>query len=106
VPGAWFEFYGQRFAPPFPQVGIIPWTWAELVLLFVHHILGVRPGARGVHIRPRLLAGLQHVEARLPVGAGWLDLSLHAAESASPVSTIVDRPTGTTRLNFSVRALP
>lgn len=103
--GAWFEFYGERFAPPFPQVGVIPWTWAEIVLLFVHHILGVRPGARGIHIRPRLLPGLQHVEARLPIGSGWLDLTLHANESASPVSTVIDRPDGTTRLSLAVRTL-
>jgi hypothetical protein len=106
VSGAWFEFYGQRYAPPFPQVGIVPWTWAELVLLFVHHILGVRPGAHGIYLRPRLLAGLQHVEARIPVGSGWIDLALHADESAAPVSTVVACPTGTTRLTIPVRTLP
>jgi GH15 family glucan-1,4-alpha-glucosidase len=76
--GSWFEFNGPRIAPPFPQVGVIPWTWAELVLLCVHHVLGVRPGADGVHVRPRLLAGLQRVEARLPVRDGWLRLDLRA----------------------------
>ncbi|MDO8834719.1 MAG: hypothetical protein Q7V01_03950 [Vicinamibacterales bacterium] len=104
--GAWFEFYGQRYAPPFPQVGIVPWTWAELVLLFVHHILGVRPGANGVYLRPRLLAGLQHVEASIPVGTGWLDVTLYADESAAPVSTVVPCPVGRTRLTIPVRTLP
>jgi hypothetical protein len=104
--GAWFEFYGQRYAPPFPQVGIVPWTWAELVLLFVHHILGVRPGENGVYLRPRLLAGLQHVEASIPIGSGWLDLTLHADDSAAPVSTVVACPAGRTRLTIPVRTLP
>ena len=80
--GAWFEFNGPRLAPPFPQVGIIPWTWAELILLLVHHILGVRPGERDVRVRPRLLAGLGHVHARLPVRDGWLRLDLRAEPDA------------------------
>ena len=104
--GSWFEFYGPRMAPPFPQVGIIPWTWAELVLLFVHHILGVRPGAQGILVRPRLLPGLRHVEARLPIGTGWLDLTLHADASAPLVSKVIDMPSGTTRLTLPVRTMP
>ena len=74
--GAWFEFNGPRLAPPFPQVGIIPWTWAELILLFVHHVLGVRPGADGIRVRPRLLPGMRGVDARIPVRDGWLSLEL------------------------------
>ena len=33
--GSWFEFYGPRVAPPFPQVGVVPWTWAEMMFLLV-----------------------------------------------------------------------
>jgi hypothetical protein len=62
VPGAragtWFEFYGERLAPPMPQVGIVVWNWAELIVLYVQHILGIQPGEAEVRIRPRLLAGL------------------------------------------------
>jgi hypothetical protein len=62
VPGAtagtWFEFYGERIAPPMPQVGIVVWNWAELIVLYVQHILGIQPGEDGVRLRPRLLAGL------------------------------------------------
>ncbi len=29
--GSWFEFYGPRPMPPYPQVGIVPWTWAEII---------------------------------------------------------------------------
>jgi len=62
VPGAkagtWFEFYGERISPPSPQVGIVVWNWAELIILIVRHILGIQPGEDGVRVRPRLLAGL------------------------------------------------
>lgn len=61
--GAWFEFYGKRLAPPFPQVGITPWTWAEMLMLFVHHIVGLRPESDYFSIRPRLLPGIDNIEA-------------------------------------------
>jgi hypothetical protein len=67
VPGAgagtWFEFYGRRLAPPFPQVGIVVWNWAELIVLYVQHILGVQPQEHGLRLRPRLLAGVRGAEA-------------------------------------------
>ncbi|MDQ5978361.1 MAG: hypothetical protein QG602_1335 [Verrucomicrobiota bacterium] len=65
--GAWFEFYGERIAPPLPQVGIVVWNWAELVVLYVQHILGVRPEEDGVRIRPRLLAGLSSAEVTFTI---------------------------------------
>jgi hypothetical protein len=61
--GSWLEFYGKRQSPPFPQVGITPWTWAEMIILVVHHLLGVRPGASGLVLRPRLLPGIGRVRA-------------------------------------------
>jgi hypothetical protein len=74
--GSWFEFYGRRLAPPFPQVGILPWTWAEIVILFVHHILGVRPEEIGLRIRPRLLPGLKSAWATLPFQSGRFELEI------------------------------
>jgi hypothetical protein len=61
--GAWFEFYGRRLAPPFPQVGIVVWNWAELIILYVQHILGVQPQEHGLRFRPRLLSGTKGVAA-------------------------------------------
>ncbi|HND62725.1 MAG TPA: hypothetical protein PLB90_14685, partial [Opitutaceae bacterium] len=63
--GTWFEFYGRRLAPPFPQVGIVVWNWAELVVLYVRHILGVRPEENGLRIQPRLLEGVKRLDATL-----------------------------------------
>jgi hypothetical protein len=105
--GAWFEFNGPRIAPPFPQVGIIPWTWAELVLLFVHHVLGVRPEAGGIRVRPRLLAGMRGVDARIPVRDGSLHLELRADPAAPPdASFLVPYCSGDMPLVARVRALP
>jgi hypothetical protein len=105
--GAWFEFNGPRIAPPFPQVGVIPWAWAELVLLFIHHILGVRPEAGGIRVRPRLLAGMRSVDARIPVRDGWLHLELRADPAAQPdASFLVPYHAGDMPLIARVRPLP
>ena len=77
--GSWFEFYGQRPVPPYPQVGIIPWTWAEMIILCVHHLLGVRPGEDFVSLQPRLLPGLDRMEADLPLRGGRLELRVRRA---------------------------
>ncbi|MCU0250369.1 MAG: hypothetical protein MUE61_09185 [Vicinamibacterales bacterium] len=105
--GAWFEFNGPRIAPPFPQVGIIPWTWAELVLLLIHHVLGVRPDADGIRVRPRLLAGMRGVDARIPVRDGWLRLELRADPTAPAESSfLIPYQTGDMTLVARVRTLP
>jgi hypothetical protein len=77
--GSWFEFYGPRPVPPYPQVGIIPWTWAELIFLFIHHVAGVRPAEGALRVRPRLLPGLDRLEADLPLRGGRLELAVNRA---------------------------
>ena len=76
VSGAWFENDGPRIAPPYPQVGFPPWTWAELITLFVHHLLGVRPDSGGITLRPRLLEGLEGMKASIFVRGYRLHLSV------------------------------
>ena len=88
--GAWFENHGPRFAPPFPQVGIVPWTWAELASLVVHHLLGVRPDLKGVTLRPWLLAGLTEMDASLPLGGHRLHLTVRRASSPGERGALVD----------------
>jgi len=78
--GAWFEFYGERLAPPFPQVGIVPWTWAEMIFLLVNHFLGVRPEVDRLRLKPRLPPGLGRVEARLPLRRGFLNLEMECGK--------------------------
>jgi hypothetical protein len=71
VPGAlsgtWFEFYGERLAPPFPQVGVTPWTWAEMIILLVHHIIGIRPQFDHLLVCPKLLPGIGQIKASFPI---------------------------------------
>jgi len=94
VPGAgagtWLEFYGKRLAPPFPQVGIVPWNWAEMVILFIHHILGVQPQEGGLRLRPRLLPGLNRIRASFPFRKGRLDLVIGRTEKGGPAKFRTD----------------
>lgn len=71
--GSWFEFYGPRPVPPYPQVGIVPWTWAEMTILCIHHLLGIRPGYTVLYLRPRLLRGLPSARASIR----FRDLRIH-----------------------------
>jgi len=88
--GSWFEFYGPRAAPPFPQVGIVPWTWAEVIFLLVHHLLGARPDERGIRLRPRLLSGLEHVTAVLPIRGRRMHLDVKRSRSGEPSACLLD----------------
>jgi hypothetical protein len=71
--GAFFEMDGPRISPPYAQIGILPWTWAEMIQLLVVHILGVEVTGRGLRFQPRLLPGMGDVRGSLP----WLDGRIH-----------------------------
>jgi hypothetical protein len=86
--GSWFEFYGPRVSPPYPQVGIIPWTWSEMLSLLVEHILGVRLEAEGLAVRPRLLPGLDHASGRMPYGAGTLAVDVSREAARTPMARV------------------
>jgi hypothetical protein len=77
--GSWFEFYGPRPVPPYPQVGVVPWVWAEMIFLFIHHMLGVRPSEKSLRFRPRLLSGLKSMDLSLRLRGGRLELSVRKA---------------------------
>ncbi len=79
--GTWLEFYGPKPVPPCPPVGVIPWTWAEILTFFIHHLLGVRPRRDGLELRPRLLAGLDEASAALAVRDKRLHLSVRRARA-------------------------
>jgi GH15 family glucan-1,4-alpha-glucosidase len=88
--GTWFEFYGPRPVPPYPQVGIVPWTWAELVCLFLYHVLGVRPEYDALVLRPRLLSRLERVEARLRLRGHDVKLTVRRGKADEDVGFLVD----------------
>jgi hypothetical protein len=78
--GGWFECHADRPVPPLPPLGIVPWTWAELVFFFVNHLLGVRPNKNELVIRPRLLSGLDKAKASLVLRSKTIDLVVTRAD--------------------------
>ena len=52
------------------------WNWAELIILYVQHILGVRPGEHGLEVRPRLPKPLKSASARLTFRGQTLGLKV------------------------------
>jgi hypothetical protein len=78
--GAWFECYADRPVPPLPPLGIVPWMWAEAVMFFVHHLLGVRPSRNEFVIRPRLLDRLDSVSATLALQGHAIGISVARTE--------------------------
>lgn len=88
--GAWFENDGPRISPPYPQLGFTPWTWAEMITLFVHHFLGVRPHSSGLTVRPWLPGEIKAMEANLEVRGHQLHLVLQHATSPETRRWIVE----------------
>ena len=75
--GAWFECYADR---PVPPLGIVPWTWAELAIFFVYHLLGVRPTKNELIVHPRLMSSLDKAKATLTLRGQTIDLTISRAE--------------------------
>jgi len=76
--GSWFEYYGERGASPYPPIGIIVWGWAQFILLFIRHILGIQHSGDRIRIRPRM-TGITH---RLRFGAYVIQITVQGLESA------------------------
>ncbi|MBI5282359.1 MAG: hypothetical protein HY858_11810 [Candidatus Solibacter usitatus] len=89
--GAWFEFYGERPSPPLPQVAIIPWIWAEIAMLVVSGVLGVRPTPTALVIRPNLPQGLDGLRSKLRFNRQDLSLALRRT-STEPWAKVNGRP--------------
>jgi hypothetical protein len=88
--GAWFEFHGPRPIPPYPQIGIIPWTWSELLILFVHHMLGVRPSRDKLLLRPRFLDGVHEKVVSLRMRDIRLNMHLKKADESEETGFWID----------------
>ena len=79
--GATFEFCGEKYpVPPCPQVGIVPWNQAEILILFFHHFLGIRLTQNKLKIRPRLLKGLKEGHAKIRFRDVWIELVIEKRE--------------------------
>lgn len=65
--GSWFEMYGDRISPPYAQIGITPWTWGEIIMLVVQHIVGIFPEENFIRIKPNLLPGMKKINFSVPI---------------------------------------
>ncbi|MBN2093619.1 hypothetical protein JW964_28615 [candidate division KSB1 bacterium] len=88
--GGWFEFYGHRQSPPAAQNGIIPWTWAEVIKFFIHHLLSIRPNGDKLVLMPRLLDGLSQISASIRVRNIRLDLTIQKAQSDAEKGYLIE----------------
>lgn len=79
--GGWFEYYSvEQLTPPLPPVGIIGWTWAEMISLFVYHILGFRPELENLTIKPNLLSGVNLISSSIKVRNILVDLDIERSD--------------------------
>jgi hypothetical protein len=86
--GSWFERCGQSITPPMPPVGIVCWTWYEVLALLIWHVAGVRPEVDHCLIRPKLLKGLDQVTLRVPLRGAQLRLNVR--RGAGPAAARVN----------------
>jgi len=78
--GAWFERYGQSITPPMPPVGVVSWTWYELIGLCVRDLAGFQPETDHVMIHPHLLKGVTAMRLSVPVRGGLVYLEVYRSE--------------------------
>lgn len=83
--GTWFEFYGPRPIPPCPQIGILPWTWAEVLKFFIHHLCGIRPAGDELILKPVLLPGLTQFQVSVRLRNFRLALEVRKAGGDAPI---------------------
>jgi len=95
--GSYLEIvhYGFRPSPPMPPLGVITWSWSELVTFFIHHLIGIRPLRDKMIIRPKLLSLTDGFHARVRIRDHYLTLHLHKQAEAKKPLAIINRDTKT-----------
>jgi cellobiose phosphorylase len=88
--GSWFERYGPSITPPAPPVGIVGWIWYEIMALYVHQIIGLRPGIQKLVIRPRLISGLDEIRSTHIVRGRRLNILIRRSKEKS-IATVDGR---------------
>jgi cellobiose phosphorylase len=87
----------------------VGWTYAEVVGLVVHHLLGFRPGLHDLVIRPRLLDGLDRMSRTFILRDMEVRLTVERG-SGKPSATVNGKPVamdkGMLKIPFSKKASP
>ncbi len=85
--GSWFERYGQSITPPMPPVGIVGWTWYEIINLCSHHLAGIRPEIDRLVIRPKPIAGITTLRSTQTIRGAEVELIVKTG-SSTPGATV------------------
>ena len=88
--GSWFERCAQSITPPMPPVGVVGWTWYEIINLCSHHVAGFRPDIDALTVKPRLPDRIDTLTAVHAVRGARVHLSVHRGSgkgSAAPNAT-------------------
>jgi hypothetical protein len=82
--------YGNRISPPYAQNGIVPWNWAEIILLVVKNVLGFQPEENAIRVRPRLLPGLNCARGSIPFRDRRVFFDFHRDDLLAAPEFLVD----------------
>ncbi len=74
--GSWFERCAQSITPPMPPVGVVGWTWYEIINLCSHHIAGFRPDIEALVVKPRLPDRIDALSSTHAVRGAVVNLSV------------------------------
>ena len=78
--GSWFERCAQSITPPMPPVGVVGWTWYEIINLCSHHIAGFRPEIEALVVKPRLPDRIDTLASTHAVRGALVSLSARRGE--------------------------
>jgi cellobiose phosphorylase len=60
-----------------PPVGVVGWTWYEIINLCSHHVAGVRPDIDALTVQPRLPDRIERLTSVHGVRGARVHLSVH-----------------------------
>ncbi|HTY58073.1 MAG TPA: hypothetical protein VMF59_04615, partial [Bacteroidota bacterium] len=82
--GSWFERCAQSITPPMPPVGVVGWTWYEVINLCSHHVAGFRPGIDALVLKPRLPDRIDALDSTHTVRGSVVRLAVRRGGSGKP----------------------
>jgi cellobiose phosphorylase len=96
-------------------VGVVNWTWYEILSLFTLDVVGFRPQLYRLEIKPRLLSGIDVIRSRFKVRDTLVDLTLRRSTDVTAArvngketatqqgSLVIPYPVkGTTTIEFTI----